>query len=125
VQEVPGLPAFEGIPDLEYLKKLGKPTYVYEYSTKSGEERFGPLDPARTYGYRGRRIRHRARKDADGYGKVIDAFLSSSDEERLVECENPGMTGYYLNKLIIERNLEGIVRVSVEAGACYLRRLRA
>lgn len=111
--------------NLEYLKKLGKPTYVYEYSTKNGEARFGPLDPARTCGYRGRRIRPSAREDADGLGDVIDAFLSSSDGERLVECENPGLTGYYLNKLIIERNLEGVVRVSVESGSCYLRRLGA
>jgi hypothetical protein len=111
--------------NLEYLKKLGKPTYVYEYSTRNGEAKFGPLDQARAYGYRGRRIRLSARDDADGYGEVIDAFMSSSDGERLVECENPGLTGYYLNKLIIERNLEGVVRVSVESGSCYLRRLEA
>jgi len=109
--------------NLEYLKKLGKPTYVYEYSTKSGEGKFGPLDPARAYGYRGRRIRPSAREDVEDYGKIIDAFLSSSDGERLVECENPDLTGYYMNKLIIERNLEGVVRVSVESGSCYLRRL--
>jgi hypothetical protein len=111
--------------NLEYLKKLGKPTYVYEYSTRNGEAKFGPLDPARAYGYRGRRIRPRERDDADGYGEIIDAFLSSSDGKRLVECENPGLTGYYLNKLIIERNLEGVVRVSVESGSCYLKRLGA
>ena len=109
--------------NLEYLKKLGKPTYVYEYSTRDGESKFGPLDPARAYGYRGTRIRPRARDDADGHGEVIDAFLSSSDGERLVECENPGLTGYYLNKVIIERNLEEVVRVSVESGSCYLKRL--
>jgi hypothetical protein len=111
--------------NLEYLKKLGKPTYVYEYSTKNGEAKFGPLDPARVYGYRGRRIRPRERDDAYDYGEVIASFLSSSDGERLVECENPGLTGYYLNKLIIERNLEGVVRVTVESGSCYLRRLEA
>lgn len=111
--------------NLEYLKKLGKPTYVYECSTREGEASFGPLDPARTYGYRDRRIRPRAKEDADGLGEVIDAFLSSSEGDRLVECQNPGLTGYYLNKLIIERNLEGVLRVSVEPGACYLRRLRA
>jgi hypothetical protein len=109
--------------DLEYLKKLGKPTYVYEYSTKSGEARFGPLDLERTYGYRGRRIRPSAREDADGLGEVIDAFLASSDRERPVKCENPSLTGYYLNKLIIDRNLEEIVKVNVEYGSCYLRRL--
>lgn len=111
--------------NLEYLKKLGKPTYVYEYSTKDGEARFGPLDPARTYGYRGRRIRPRAREDAGGLGELIDAFMASGDGERLVECENPGLTGYYLNKLVIERDLEGIIRISVESGSCYLRRVKA
>jgi hypothetical protein len=111
--------------NLEYLKKLGKPTNVYEYSTKNGEARFGPLDPARTYGYRGRRIRPSTREDADGLDDVIDAFLSSSDGERPVECDNPSLTGYYLNKMIIKRNLEGVLRVSVESGSCYLRRLEA
>ena len=35
--------------NLERLKRLGKPTFVYEYSIRDGKERFGELDPARTY----------------------------------------------------------------------------
>jgi len=35
--------------NLERLRRLGKPTFVYEYSTSGGEERFGELDPTRTY----------------------------------------------------------------------------
>ena len=35
--------------NLERLRRLGKPTLVYEYSTTSGDERFGELDPKRTY----------------------------------------------------------------------------
>lgn len=35
--------------NLEQLKKQGKPTYLYETNTKTGETRAGPLDPGRAY----------------------------------------------------------------------------
>ena len=35
--------------NLEYLKKLGKLTFIYEYSNKDGSSRFGLLDPGRVY----------------------------------------------------------------------------
>ena len=35
--------------NLEYLKKLGKPTYLYEYDSSDGTIRAGELDPRRSY----------------------------------------------------------------------------
>ena len=35
--------------NLENLKKLGIPTFLYEYSEKTGRSKFGMLDPLRTY----------------------------------------------------------------------------
>jgi hypothetical protein len=35
--------------NLEILKKLGIPTYLYEYSDRTGKSKFGILDPMRTY----------------------------------------------------------------------------
>jgi hypothetical protein len=35
--------------NLEHLKKLGIPTYLYEYSEKTARSRFGMLDPLRIY----------------------------------------------------------------------------
>jgi hypothetical protein len=35
--------------NLEWLKKQGKPTYLYETNTKTGETRHGPLDLGRSY----------------------------------------------------------------------------
>jgi hypothetical protein len=35
--------------NLENLKKLGIPTFIYEYSYKTGTSRAGMLDPLRTY----------------------------------------------------------------------------
>jgi len=35
--------------NLECLKRLGKPTFLYEYSTKTGKLKFGMLDPQRVY----------------------------------------------------------------------------
>jgi hypothetical protein len=35
--------------NLELLKNLGKPTYLYEYSTRTGATNVGWLDPGRTY----------------------------------------------------------------------------
>jgi hypothetical protein len=35
--------------NLELLKKLGKPTFLYEYSSKTSIEKAGMLDPKRTY----------------------------------------------------------------------------
>ena len=107
--------------NLERLKRLEKPTFLYEYSTKDGIERFGPLDPARTYA-RLRRIRPSSDVDVERINELIDVFLSSGDEELLVECENPGLTGYYLNKAILNRELDGVLEVVVEAGLCYLKR---
>ncbi len=49
--------------NLERLKRLGKPTFVYEYSTRDGKERFGELDPTRTYdGYYNMKEYYRKRK---------------------------------------------------------------
>ena len=110
--------------NLEYLKRQGKPTYVYELSTKDGEYRFSPLDPARTYSYDHRVIRPRRREGPEGLGEVVDAFLESGEGERLVDGEDAGLTGYYLNKIIMERGLKGVLGVSVESGVCRLRRLK-
>ena len=110
--------------NLEYLKRLGKSTYVYELSTKDGISRFGPLDFARSYSYDHRIIRPRKREGQEGLSEVVDAFLESGEGERLVEGEDARLTGYYLNKLIMERGLEGILGVSVESGVCRLRRLK-
>jgi hypothetical protein len=35
--------------NLELLKRLGKPTYIYEYSSKTNEVKAGELDPNRIY----------------------------------------------------------------------------
>jgi len=35
--------------NLEQLKNLGKPTFLYEYSSQTGEKEVGWLDPGRTY----------------------------------------------------------------------------
>lgn len=35
--------------NLEILKKLGKPTFLYEYSTRKNTKEAGWLDPKRTY----------------------------------------------------------------------------
>lgn len=35
--------------NLELLKRLGKPTFLYEYSTETGKARSGMLDPKRVY----------------------------------------------------------------------------
>jgi hypothetical protein len=54
--------------------------------------------------------------------ELIDAFLASNDEEKVVECENPELTGYRLNKSIVEKNLECVLEVRVESGSCILKR---
>jgi hypothetical protein len=49
--------------NLERLRRLGKPTFVYEYSTRDDKERFGELDPKRTYdGYYNMKEYYRKRK---------------------------------------------------------------
>jgi hypothetical protein len=106
--------------NLERLRRLGKPTFVYEYSTKDGIERFGELDPSRSYS-RKYRMSASFRAD-DSLDELIDAFLASNDEEKVVECENPELTGYRLNKSIVEKNLEGVLEVRVESGSCILKR---
>ncbi len=35
--------------NLEYLKKQGKPTFIYEYDSSDGTVRAGELDPRRSY----------------------------------------------------------------------------
>jgi len=35
--------------NLELLRRLGKPTFLYEYSTETNTARSGPLDPTRIY----------------------------------------------------------------------------
>jgi len=107
--------------NLELLKRLNKPTYVYEYSTRENKSRFGEIDPTRIY-TRYHHIRARANVDIDGVKEIIDTFLASNNEELLVECENPSLTGYYLNKAIIEKNLENVLEVNVESEFCYLKR---
>jgi hypothetical protein len=107
--------------NLELLKKLGKPTYVYEYSTKDDRSRFGEIDPTRVYSLH-RPVLARADVDVNGLREIIDAFLVSNDEQLLVECENPGLTGYYLNKLILERNFDNVLEVKVDSESCYIKR---
>jgi len=109
--------------NLELLKRLNKPTFVYELSTKDGSESFGMIDPGRVYSRPYRPVRARARGDSGMLSGVLDAFLASGDDELRVEGENPGLTGYYLNKLIIERGLGEGLEVAVESGSCYLRRV--
>ena len=49
--------------NLERLKRLGKPIFMYEYSTRDDKERFGELDPTRTYdGYYNMKEYYRKRK---------------------------------------------------------------
>jgi hypothetical protein len=109
--------------NLELLKRLGKPTYVYECSNKNEKTSFSMIDPTRVYGRPLRRLRARREIDADRLSEVLDAFLASDEENIVVEGENPSLTGYYLNKLIMERELAGELRVEVKSGACRLRRL--
>ena len=106
--------------NLERLKRLGKSTFVYEHSTKDGSESFGELDPSRGYS-RNYRMSASFRAD-DSLDELIDAFLASNDEKKVVECENPELTGYRLNKSIVEKNLEVVLEVRVESGSCILRR---
>jgi hypothetical protein len=108
--------------NLELLKRLGRPTYVHECSTRGDEARFGMIDPSRSYGRAPRRIRPREGDDAGRLSEIIEIFLASNEEELLIECENPGLTGYYLNKAIIDRNLGELLKVTVESGSCYLKR---
>lgn len=109
--------------NLERLKRQGKPTYVYELSSRDGRSSFGPLDPGRSYGYDRRKLGSQ-RDEFDGRLRgVLEAFMGSGYGERAVDAEDPGLTGYYLNKLILESGLEGAVGVSVESGVCLLRRL--
>ncbi len=108
--------------NLELLKRLNKPTYVYECSTMDDKESFGELNHTRVYSpYR--RVRASAIVDTSVLSGIIDDFLALKDEELLVECENPSLTGYYLNKSILDRNLEDVLMVVVESGLCYLKRI--
>jgi methyl coenzyme M reductase subunit C-like uncharacterized protein (methanogenesis marker protein 7) len=109
--------------NLELLKRLGKPTYVYECSNKNERTSFGMIDPIRAYGRPIRRLRARREIDANRLSEVVDAFLTSGEENIIVEGENPSLTGYYLNKLIMERELAGELRVEVKSGFCHLRRV--
>ena len=54
---------------------------------------------------------------AGAYNYLAKPF---NNEELLVECENPGLTGYYLNKAILEKNLENILEVNVESEGRYM-----
>lgn len=109
--------------NLEQLKNLGKPTFVYEYSTKDGTERYGPIDPTRTYARRYHPKVH-SEIDARWINELIDNFLSSGKDEKLVESKNPVLIGYYLNKTILEREIDNFLEIRVESGSCYLRRVR-
>jgi len=109
--------------NLELLKRLGKPTYVYECSTRGDDARFGMIDPSRSYGRPFQRFQVRVDADTSRLSEIVDAFLASDEEELLVECENPVLTGYYLNKTIMERNLRSVLEVVIEFGSCYLKRI--
>jgi hypothetical protein len=108
--------------NLERLKSLGKPTFMYECSTRDNGACWGELDPTRIYSHH-HRIRARPSVDIDGMNELVETFLASDEEELLVKCENPSLTGYYLNKTILEKNLEGILNVSIVSGYCYLKRI--
>jgi len=108
--------------NLELLKKLGKPTYIYECSTRGDEARFGMIDPSHSYSRPFQRFHTHADANTSRLIEIIDAFLASDEEELLVECENPSLTGYYLNKTIMDRNLQSVLEVAVESGSCYLKR---
>jgi len=107
--------------NLERLKRLNKPTYVYECSTREKRSRFGVIDPTRIYA-RYHPISPRTKVDNDRYKEIIETFLASNGEELLVDCEEPSLTGYYLTKVIFEKNLDNILEVIVESGFCYLKR---
>jgi hypothetical protein len=107
--------------NLERLKRLNKPTYVYEYSTQENRSRFGEIDPTRIYA-RYHHISTRTKVDKDRFKEIIAKFLASNKEELLVDCEEPSLTGYYLNKVIFEKNLDKVLEVNVGSGFCYLIR---
>ena len=49
--------------NLENLKERGIPTYLYEYSYRTGKSKFGMLDPRRTYSRKFRRKEQRKPRD--------------------------------------------------------------
>jgi hypothetical protein len=51
--------------NLELLKKLGKPTFLYEYNSVEDSVKVGELDPNRAYRtfYPWREYRHKRRQD--------------------------------------------------------------
>jgi hypothetical protein len=61
-------------------------------------------------------------KADDSWDKIIDAFLASNDKEMVVDCKNPQLMGYRLNKSIIEKKLERILEVRVESDSYILKR---
>jgi hypothetical protein len=73
--------------NLERLRRLEKPALVYEYSTKDGVERFGELDPSRSYS-RYYRMRPSFRAD-DGLDELINALLASNDKRRWSSARIP------------------------------------
>jgi hypothetical protein len=108
--------------NLKLLKMMGKPTYVYEYSTEDDAVRWVMIDPGRVYSRPYPPVRARVEIDKSWLENVVDVFLASDGGELKVEFDGPGMTGYYLNKVILERGLEGVLVVAVESGSCYLRK---
>jgi hypothetical protein len=109
--------------NLERLKRLGKLTYVYECSTGDNVVRWGLIDSSRVYSRPYHTVRARAGVDKGELEYSISAFLASDRWELKVECGNPSITGYYLNKAILKRGLEGKLAVAVESGSCYLRKM--
>jgi len=107
--------------NLETLKKLDKPTYVYELSTKENTASFGMIDPTRSY-YRSYGIRARVDVDKQGLSEFVDSFLRSDDAEVEVKCEKPELTGYHLNKLLLEKGVEDVLEVRLIPGSCFLAR---
>jgi hypothetical protein len=54
--------------NLEHLKKLGIPTFLYELSYKTGRIRAGMLDPSRTYSP----SKHGSRRSKKPRGTLLD-----------------------------------------------------
>jgi hypothetical protein len=109
--------------NLERLKRLGKLTYVYECSTGDSAVRWGLIDSSRVYSRPYHTVRARAGVDKGELERSINAFMASDGGELKIDCEDPSIAGYYLNKAILKKGLEGKLVVSVESGSCYLKKV--
>jgi hypothetical protein len=71
---------------------------------------------------RQRRIQSRSNADLKRLDELVKAFIASGGKEQRVECENPSLTGYYLNKMILGKSMENVLEIKILNGNCYLKR---